>query len=50
MPSRRLVKTALALVAAATLSACGSLMPGKGGMGFFVTSTGPGDAATRHQR
>ncbi len=43
MPSHRLVKTALALVAAATLAACGSLIPGKGGMGFFVTSIGPGD-------
>ncbi len=35
--------SALAIVAAAALSACGSMMPGKTGMGFFLTSTGPGD-------
>ena len=34
---------ALVLMAAAALGACGSMLPGKGGMGFFLTSAGPGD-------
>ena len=42
-PTHRLAKSALALVAVAALAACGSMMPGKGGMGFFLTSTGSGD-------
>ena len=43
MSRQRFVGPALILVAAATLAACGSMMPGQGGMGFFLTSTGPGD-------
>ena len=43
MSRQRFVGPALVLVAAAALAACGSLPPGQGGMGFFLTSTGPGD-------
>jgi len=43
MSRQRFVGPALVLVAAATLAACGSMVPGKGGMGFFLTSAGPGN-------
>ena len=43
MSRQRFVGPALVLVAAAGLAACGSMLPGKAGMGFFLTSTGPGD-------
>ena len=39
----RLARSALALTALAALAACGSMMPGKTGMSFFLTSAGPGD-------
>ena len=43
MSRHRFVGPAFVLVAAATLAACGSMAPGKGGMGFFLTSVGPGN-------
>ena len=41
----RLVWSTLAVCTVTILAACGSLMPGKGGTGFFLTSVGPGDGA-----